>query len=276
MKISLITALFVFLSPLAQAESPEAPAHLTRSGYINWLEAIGTPVSPFLDPMFAWLEEQDRISLPPEVVKDPQRLFVSVDRPLAETISLEDSGEIAESVTIGLESYGVVDAPIRTVLETVLFRSGKPVGQKEGTTYPVNSIFNSRRETIRERWGADSYYITNRKTGGGLVRDQNDSYSMLVRGTPEKGIVVLSSFLAPVGPSETKSSLTIVRLKLLPNGKTDYRISSRFMGQSYGFFGKENGRANFGFNVSRIRAGQLEFYGQVRELKETGKISERR
>jgi hypothetical protein len=46
-------------------------------------------------------------------------------------------------------------------------------------------------------------------------------------------------------------------------------------GQSYAFFGLDNGRKNFGFNVSRIREGQKDFYSQVKALKETGKIPEK-
>lgn len=270
---ALLTTLLLLAAQPAEANAPATP---NRASYRAWLESLDTPVSPFFDDLFAWNEAQESARLPAEVARDPQRLFVSVQRPLAETIRLEDSGEIEESVTLGLESYGQLDAPISVVLETVLFRSGKPVGKAEGTTHPYDSIFGFRRESLRERWGHGAYYVTNKKTGGGVVRDQNDSYTMLVRGNAERGYLVLSSFLAPVGATETKSALTIVRLMPLPDGKTDYRISSRFMGQSYGFFGKENGRANFGFNVSRIRQGQLEFYAQVKELKETGKISERR
>jgi hypothetical protein len=269
---ALLIALFL-LSPLAHADAPANPNH---AAYRAWLESLDTPVSPFFDDLFAWNEAQEKTPLPAEVARDPQRLFVSVQRPLAETIRLEDSGEIEESVTLGLESYGQLNAPVSVVLETVLFRSGKPVGKTEGTTYPHDSIFGFRQESLRERWGQGAYYVTNKKTGGGIVRDQNDSYTMLVRGNAERGYLVLSSFLAPVGATETKSALTIVRLVPLPGGRTDYRISSRFMGQSYGFFGKEAGRANFGFNVTRIRQGQLEFYAQVKELMETGKISERR
>ena len=228
----LLSILMLASLPLAAfAEAPEAPIIPGKIEYRAWLEQLGAQVSPFYEHLFSWNEAQEKMDLPTEVSLDPQGLFVSVRRPLAETIKMEDSGEIEESVTVGLESYGVVDAPIELVLETVLFRSGKPVGKTEGSTRPVDSIFGSRRETIRERWGAGAYYITNNKTGGGLVRDQNDSYAMIVRGSPQQGYLVFSSFLAPVGVTETKSAFTIVRLRALPDGKTDYRITSRYQGQ---------------------------------------------
>jgi hypothetical protein len=65
-------------------------------------------------------------------------------------------------------------------------------------------------------------------------------------------------------------------LKPLSDGSTEYRVSGRYTGQSYLFFGIEFGRRNYGFNVSRIRAGQKDFFAQAAELKKTGKIRERR
>jgi hypothetical protein len=65
-------------------------------------------------------------------------------------------------------------------------------------------------------------------------------------------------------------------LKPMADGRTDYRVAGYHLGQSYAFFGIEYGRKNFGFNRERIRQGQQEFYGQVAELKQTGKITERK
>jgi hypothetical protein len=259
----------------AQAE-PQPPLSLELESYRAWLEKSESSVSPFLPNLFSWNMEQESLPLPEAVANDPKRVIVTVQRPLAETDQLEASGEIEEARTIGFETYGEIDASVELVLETLLFRSGKPVGLREGTTYPIDSIFGSRRETIRERWGASNYFITNQKTGGGFVRDQNDSYSTLVRGNAQEGFVILSSFFAPIGPTETQSALTFVRLRPLPGGKTDYRTSARFVGQSYGMFGKNAGRASFGFNATRIRQGQIEFFALVKELKDTGRIPERR
>jgi len=264
------------LNLFAAEEAPLAPVQFTPSSYRAWIEALKAPVSPFFAAVFAWNSAQENQPLPAEVARDPAKLLVLVERPLKETIDLETAGEIPEAVTVGLESYGILDAPIETVLTTVLFRSGKPVDAKEGTTFPIDSIFGLRMETLVERWGSGAYYVTNHKTRGGIVLDQNDSYAMLVRGNPQQGYLVLSSYLAPTGSTETQTSLTVVRLKPLADGKTDYRISSRHMGQSYGFFEVDQGRRSFGFNVERIRTNQLEFYGQVKELKTTGKISERK
>lgn len=83
------------------------------------------------------------------------------------------------------------------------------------------------------------------------------------------------SIIAPIGDTTTVSYITIMMVKPTADGKTDYRVAGMLTGQSYSFFGLDNGRKSFGFNVTRIREGQKDFYSQVQALKTTGKIPEK-
>lgn len=275
--ISTMIACSLILAGAARAEdAAQAPAEITREAYGAWLEEIGSVTSPYQEKLFDWLDEQNSRTLPREVMSDPDHLFVTVDRPLQETIEAEEMGDVEKGVTYGLETYGILDAPVDTVLETILFRWGKPVGAASGVTYPVDSVFSFREEKLETFWGDRSYRCETTMRGGGVAKDQNDTASLLVRGDAQTGYMLVGNFFGPNGSSPTTSSMSIMLLKPLEDGRTEYRVSGRYTGQSYSFFGIEFGRRNYGFNVSRIRAGQKDFYGQVQELKATGKITERR
>lgn len=273
--LSTMIACSLILAGAARAEA-EAPVEITREAYGAWVEAIGSAQSPYQEKLFDWLDEQNSRALPREVQSDPDFLFVTVDRPLAETIEAEEMGDVEKGVTYGLETYGILEAPVDTVLETILFRWGKPVGAESGVTYPVDTVFSFREEKLALHWGDRSYRCETKMSGGGVAKDQNDISSLLVRGDAKGGYILVGNFFGPNGKSPTTSSMSIMLLRPLENGRTEYRVSGRYTGQSYSFFGIEFGRKNYGFNVSRIRGGQKEFFGQVQELKKTGKITERR
>jgi hypothetical protein len=272
----LLFVMFATLAAPAWARVPEAPAELDRRAYRQWLRTIGSTISPFHEQMFHWLDEEQSRPLPREVNADPDRLYISVDRPIAETDELERAGEIERGVTYGLESYAIVPASVDHVLETILFRWGKPVGEAEGTTYPPDSLFGFRQETLTKHWGENSYRTVTVRTNGGIAKDQNDIFSLLVREDGRGGYLVAGNFFGPNGKTTTTSFLTIMMLRPLPGGETELRMSGRHLGQSYNTFGIEIGRRQFGFNPSKIREGQMEFLSQVAELKKTGRITERR
>jgi hypothetical protein len=121
-----------------------------------------------------------------------------------------------------------------------------------------------------------SYRAETLKRNGGIANDQNDSFSLLVRGDAQSGYTLIGSFIAPIGSTSTTSYVTIIMIKPMADGKTDYRVAGMLTGQNYSFFGVENGRRNFGFNTGRIRDGQKDFYLQVKALKETGRIPEKK
>lgn len=267
-------SLCLLVSSFAFASSAEAPERIEREAYAAWLESIQSVVSPFRDHLFDWFEGDHERALPPEVFQDPEKLFVTVDRPLQETIELEEFGEIEAGVTYGFETYALIDAPVEMALETLLFKWGKPIGAREGVTYPMDTVYGFREEAMIEKWGA--YQTTTIKTNGGLAKDQRDVYTLLVRGNARDGFVAIGNFLKPHGNTSTTSSMSIMSFRPTADGKTEFRVSARHMGQSYTFFGIEYGRRNFGFNRERVRVGQKEFIDSIYELQRTGKIRERR
>jgi hypothetical protein len=262
------------LSVAAQA-GPTPPVKIDRQSYDQWLIDIGAPASPYTDYTFRWIDEQKQKALPHEVSADPQKLFVAVEAPLAEAIRVEGAGDAEEGTSYGLETYALIDAPVSAVLETVLFRWGKPVGREGGMTRPFDTVYGFREESLSPEWGTGSYKTFTVKKNGGIAGDMNDSFTLLVRGNAKEGYLLVGSFIAPTGETITTSYISAVVLKPTADGKTDYRVAGPQTGQSYAFFGIENGRKNFGFNRDRIREGQKEFLGQIQELKKTGKITEK-
>ncbi len=263
-----------FLSLSAPAFAADAPVEINRASYGEWLDSIGSVTSPYLEPVFDWFEEQATKPFPAEVAIDPDHILVSVERPLQETIEAEEMGDVEKGVTYGLESYLLIDAPVNVVLETILFRWGKPIGATSGVTYPIDNVYSYRQEKLEPFWG-QAYRTETVLRGGGFAKDQNDVCSLVVRGNNESGYILVGSFFGPNGRTASTSSLTVITMNPTADGKTEYRVSARYTGQSYMTFGLEFGRRNYGFNVSRIRQGQKDFMNMVQELKNTGKISER-
>jgi len=261
----------------SQAFAKDAPADLNRENYSSWLAQVGSVTSPYLERIFDWAEEQRGTRLPDPVLADPDKLFVSVERPLADAIEAEANGEVEAGVTYGLETYGIINSPVAKVLETILFRWGNPIGSKTGgVTYPVDTVFSYREEKAQLMWGANSYRVETVMKGGGVAKDQSDISSLLVRGDASRGYMIIGNFFGALGKTPTTSSMSIMLLTPTADGKTDYRVSGRYTGQSYKMFGLDFGRKNYGFNVNRIRNGQRDFYLMVDELMRTGKITERK
>src|SRR5262249_38896500 len=97
------------------------PAEITAAAYRAWLTAIGSSISAFFDPVFAWHDEQRGCPLPPEVSDDRDHLVIDVRQALDETIELERAGRIESGNTFGFEAYGLVDVPVSVALEAALF-----------------------------------------------------------------------------------------------------------------------------------------------------------
>lgn len=273
-KFLLLLALPIFVCASAWAEA--VPEKIEQGNYSAWLASIGSARSPYFNQLFAWYEEQKSAPLPSQVAADPDKLFVTVDRPLSETIKAENDNLVEKGITYGLETYGIIDARVETVLETILFRWGKPVGAAKGVTYPVDTVFSFREEKLDDIWGPGSYRSITTLRGGGAAKDQNDISTLLVRGNPQSGYVIFSQYFGPNGRTLSTSSMSIMTIRPMPDGRTEHRVSGRYTGQSYLIFGIDFGRKNYGFNFSRIRVAQKEFYGMVNELKTTGQIAERK
>lgn len=277
MKALVLSALTLLGATSASAAgTPTPPEGIDRASHAAWVQAIGASVSAYDSFMFAWYQEQLTRPLPSQVNADPDKLFVTVERPLAQAVEKESNGEVDEGTSYGLETFGLINAPLPIVLETILFRWGKPVGVNEGVTYPYDTVYGYRQERLSPQWGPTSYYTVTTKRNGGIAKDMNDAFSFLVRGNDKAGYVLVGDFIEPTGPTATTSSISMIIIRPTSDGRTDYRVVGMQTGQSYSFVGIEQGRKNFGFNARKIRDGQKDFLSQVYSLRDTGKIPERK
>jgi len=279
MKKMMLSALLAALPLLAVGAGPTPPEKLEKNSHNTWIAQLGGPLSPYADYTFAWFEAQKTAPLPDGVAKDPEKLLVLVDKPLAEAIKVEKSGEVAEGTSYGLETYAVIDANVSQVLEAILFRWGKPVGKTGGITFPHDTVFGYREERASPEWAPNAYKTFTFKRNGGIALDMNDVFAMIIRGNAKEGYTLVGSFLEPYSKdvsTSTATYITVIYIRPMADGKTDYRVAGLLTGQDYSFFGVDQGRKSFGFNTTKIREGQKEFIKQVKSLKETGKIPERR
>ncbi len=258
-----------------------APAELSKEAYLRWAEPILNAqgvdrTSPFTNQIFAWYEANKNTGLPEQVNKDPQKIYADVATAKAETIALEDAGEIEKYVAAGANVYAEIQGTPEQVLESTLYLWGKPIGQAGGKTKPAAQPTHANRADWlepNEKWGPGAYANLEVRKNGGIVRDLSDHYLLLVRGDATKGFTVLMQFAAPQGKTETSHVLAIAIIKPLGNGKVAHKIASRYMGQSYGILGPI-GREQMGFNQTKVRSIEKKFIDYVTELRTTGKIAD--
>ncbi len=262
------------LASPVQSLAGEVPS-IDRDALAKWVDQIHAVQSPFQDYVFDWSDAEKGRDLPSEVNSDPDKTFVSVEKPLQETIALENQGDVEKGVTYGLEIYSKINATIEQVMETVLFRWGKPIGKTSGATYPFDSVFGYRVEALSQLWGESSYLNKSIKTHGGIAKDIQDELYFLVRPANSGGYDLAAGFVKAAGTTTTKTYFMLSQIRPLADGTVSYKISGRQMGQSYTQLGLEFGRKNFGFNRDRIHNGQKEVLGMIEEYKRTGKIHER-
>ncbi|MCO5141707.1 MAG: hypothetical protein M9962_01300 [Oligoflexia bacterium] len=260
-----------------------SPAALEEESYMEWIEPIyewagGNPYSAFTPLVFEWYREEKDRGLPSEVFEDPGKVFVNVNRPLQQTIELEDAGEIEVGNTVGAEVYAQMDGTVDEALEAMVFRWGKPVGATEGKTYPPGGAFARRVEYFSpiSNWGDGAYANLSLRRDGGIVKDLADRYLFLVKGDSQKGYDVVMQYLKSGGKTPTQQCFAIAIIRPEAPGKVSYKISTRFQGQSYKVLGNVSiGRKNIGFNVEKVRAIQVEYMGMLDELKKTGTIQDK-
>lgn len=296
MKNSLAIFALVFPLTLSAAEispalrgvqngvSRPAPAELEYNSYLQWAgpmlrEGGRDRLSAFTSRVFDWYRANRDTGLPPEVYKNPEKIYVNIDRPLAETIELEASGEIEEGNTVGAEVYAEQSGSVKEALETMLYRWGKPTGAVEGKTYPPGGQFARRVEYYAPNpdWGPNAFANLSVRKDGGIVQNLTDRYLLLIRGDEAKGYDVLMQYLQPGGSTATQQVFAISLIRPVSPGKVAYKISTRFQGQSYKILGGVKiGRTQVGFNVQKIRAVQVESNGFLRELQTLGAIPDRK
>lgn len=286
MAFGLLSASMAFAGSPALLDLPRAaqpaPEQLEKEAYRKWvgplLRVQGKDfTSAFTANIFSWYENEKSRGLPEEVSRDPDRIFVNVERPLRETIELEDGGEIEVGNTVGAEVYSEMNGSPREVLDTMLYRWGKPVGKEEGNTYPPGGPFARRIEYFapNPNWGTNAFANLTLRRDGGIVKDLADRYIVLVRGNEEEGFDVLMQLVRPAGTTASQQCLAIAIIRPLGNGKSSYKISTRYQGQSYKVLGNVGiGRKQIGFNAGKVRAVQVETMEMLKELRAKGDITD--
>lgn len=253
-----------------------APAELSKEAYVRWAEPILNAqgvdrTSPFTNIVFAWYEANKNTGLPAQVGTDPQKIYTDVATAKAETLALEQSGELEENVGAGANVYAEINASPEQVLEATLYLWGKPIGQAGGKTKPAAQPSHNIRADWLEpnpKWGPNAYANLEVRKEGGIVKPLSDHYLLLVRGDAKQGYTVLMQFVAPQGQTETTHVLAIAIIKSLGNGKTAHKIASRYMGQKYPSILRDT----IAFSPSKVRQIEKRFTDYVNELRTTGKI----
>lgn len=259
----------------------ELPAELNVVTYTEWVSPLleeFDSYSAFTEKVFEWYEEQKNLGLPEEVSADPEKIYVNVERPLAQTIEMEASGDIEEGNTVGAEVYAELDGDVDQALEAMFHNWGKPVGMAEGKTHPEPSPFSRRVEYLAPlpHLGEGVFANLTLRRDGGIVKDLSDRYYFIVRGNRTDGYVVIMQYRRPALKTFSKQCIAIAMIQPLPNGKTAYRISTRYQGQSYKILGNISiGRKQIGFNREKVRAIAEEYNRRVVELRTTGKIRDK-
>ncbi len=261
-----------------------APAKMNYDSYVKWVQPIlsangAEGLSGFTAKVFDWYESEKNRGLPSEVARDPERIFVNVARPLAETIELEDEGEITEGNTVGAEVYAEQAGTMKEALHTMLYRWGKPVNAAEGKTNPPGGHYQKRVDYFAANpdWGPGVYNSLTIRRGGGLIKNIFDRYLMVIRGNEQEGYDIFMQYLKDGGQTSSENCFAIAILRPLGHGKVAYKISTRFQGQSYKILGGiKIGREQIGFSVPKVRAVQVESNGLLKELQETGTIKDRK
>lgn len=180
---------------------------------------------------------------------------------------------------MGAEVYAELQGTTDLALEAMLYRWGKPIGKTDGFTYPPGGPFARRIEYFAPNadWGSMAYASLSLRRDGGIVKDLADRYMMLVRGDSQRGYDVLMQYIGAGGTTPTTKVFAMAIIRPVADGKVSYKISTRFQGQSYKVLGNVSiGRKNIGFNPDKVRAVQMEYAGNLKELRETGKISEKK
>ncbi len=293
MKLAIVTAAILSITGLAHADvNPAlkgiqkgkivpAPEALNVDSYLDWLDAVSKVqgwqdiASAFTDKLFTWYENEKNRGLPSEVYPNSDLIYVNVERPKQETVELEEQGDIESETTIGAEVYAEMDGSIDQVLDVMLYRWGKPIGKTDGETHPNGGMFSYRAEYFspNQEWGPHGYANVSNRTNGGLLKDMDDRYLVLIYGDNIRGYDILMQYLAPHGKTATKKSLGIATMRPLPNGKTAFKITTRYQGQSYNI-PLIDGRSVFGFNESKVRAVQKEFSDMLKDYRSGGKFKQ--
>ncbi|NUM87700.1 MAG: hypothetical protein HUU37_00710 [Bdellovibrionales bacterium] len=270
------------LTAMRPAKALPAPEAVEAASFTAWLgqysAAIGADeaVSAFTESVFAWYENEKGRDLPAQAYHNRDHIHVDVNTAKAKTLELERAGDIEELTTVGADIYAEMDGAPEQVLETMLFRWGKPVSMKEGKTYPAPSPFGKRVEYYAPmaELGPNAFVNMTMRHNGGIVQNLEDRYLMLIYPASQGGWDLVMQYVRPAGKTATTRSLAIAMIRPGKGGKTAFKMAMRYQGQNYGALGGLIGRSQFGFNEGKVRDGQLGFHKMLQQLREKGAIEE--
>ena len=95
MKLLVLSALTLLgAASASQAGNPTPPEGIDRASHAAWLQTLGGPLSAYDGFIFSWYQEQLTRPLPSQVNTDPDKLYVTVERPLAQAVEKESNGEV--------------------------------------------------------------------------------------------------------------------------------------------------------------------------------------
>jgi hypothetical protein len=222
---------------------------------------------------------------------DDYAIYIDVETALNNMLDIEEqNSDLPKKSTVGFDGYSIIDASVESVFSAFMFRNGLPARAGElnlpnTATFPVDDLFSYRRETSQVTtaiWGANSYFNKSLKQrplgrlGASFIEPLSDSYVVLVRGNAREGYDILFQFLGKsCFPDEgqniaqcrtpTKSNFSILILRPVGEKKTSFRMSGRYMGQSYKIIDdtaglvSQTGTSTIGFSREKFLKGQFEF-----------------
>ncbi len=217
-----------------------------------------------------------------KIEKNRNKIYVDVNRALAETLSKEKDGDLEKYRTIAFDIYAIVPTSIDSILKAYLYLHGLPTagfnGSNTAETYPPDSLFDHRKETMENRsafWGEGSYlnHSTKKDANQFFVEDINATYAILKRGNKNDGYDLIIQFLGlsctPSNQSSikectttVKSHSTVLMVRPIDENHTAYKITSRFVGQEQSILL----RRTVGFNKEKFYSGTMNIIKKAKEI----------
>lgn len=251
------------LAPFSTKYQAPAPDTLQLEQYLAWAEPILTAnpdseaISPYSEQLFQWYQRNKGVSLPSELSDGREPVFINVERPLAEVKAMElKVGKVpglSLAETVGAEVYARMNGSARQVLDAVMFRWGKPVGNgMEGCTRPADAFYSDRQDCLRSvpAWGTGAYVSDSLRLKSSLLPDLADRFLVLLREV-DGGYDILIQFIQPIPErsTPTKRSLTFIIIRPIDEKTASMKMNFRYQGTSYRGF--PMGYQMFGFNRDR-------------------------
>lgn len=213
-------------------------------------------------------------------------IYVDIEQAYKDIKRVERETDLPKDASVGFDEYTIIDASLEAVLGAYQFRNGIPISLEARTaaresTYPLDSLYEYRRETSQDmskQWGPGAFlnFSLKQRSNKSFVNGLSDSYAVIVRGNAKEGYDILFQFLGKACfpeeeqiiddcITETKSNFTIVMIRPIDEKRTVFKMSGRYMGQTYTSLRKPNAFYSIGLGVDRFLAGQFELNETARK-----------